>query len=179
MHIILSVLGSIVAILILVNRLSESRINFSGFNIFAWNRRRKWLKKYHADPAFSIDNPMEAAAGLMYVMAKCSGDISKEQKICMLELFHNEFHLSKNQAIQLMSSCSFILKDEDKVVENLREYLKPSMENFDTEKKESVISLVQQVVTCEENVTDKQIHFMDEVKTVFSPQKTSNKNWAQ
>ncbi len=179
MHIILSVLGSIVTILILFNRLSESRIRFSWFNIFNWNRRRKWLKKYHSDPAFSIDNPMDAAAGLMYVMAKCSGDISKEQKACMLDLFHKEFHLSENQATQLMSSCSFILKDEDKVVENLQEFLKPSLEKFDAEKKESVINLVQQVVACEENVTNKQIHFMDEVKTVFSPSDPSNKKWAQ
>ena len=179
MHIILSILGSIVTILILVNRISDSKIDFGCFNVFAWNRRRKWLKKYHSDPAFSLDNPMDAAAGLMYVMAKCSGDISKEQKACMLDLFHNEFHLSENQAIQLMSSCSFILKDEDKVVENLREYLKPSLEKFDAEKKESVLDLVQQVVACEENVTHKQTHFMDEVKTVFSPQDTSNKKWAQ
>ena len=78
-----------------------------------------------------------------------------------------------------MSSCSFILKDEDKVVENLREYLKPSMKNFDSEKKESVLSLVQQVVDCEENVTDKQLHFMNGVKTVFSEPDPSNKKWAQ
>jgi len=178
MHILLSILGSIVTILILVNRISDSKIDFSWLNFSGWNRRKKWLKKYHADPAFSIDNPMEAAAGLMYVMAKCSGDISKEQKACMLDLFHKEFNLSEDQATQLMSSCSFILKDEDKVVENLREYLKPSLEKFDIEKKESVLNLVQQVVDCEENVTRKQTHFMDEVKTVFSPQDTSDKKWA-
>ena len=96
MHII-SILGSIVTILYLVSRISDSKINLSFFNIFSWNRKRKWIKKYHSDPTFSIDNPMDAAAGLMYVMAKCSGDISKEQKTCMLDLFHNEFHLSENK----------------------------------------------------------------------------------
>ena len=120
---------------------------------------------------------MDMAAGLMYVMAKCSGDISKEQKACMLDLFHKEFHISEEQATQLMSSCSFILRDEDKVVENLKDYLKPSMNKFDAEKKESVLDLVQQVVDCEENVTSKQINFMDEVKTVFSPAEPSNIQW--
>ena len=87
MHIIMGILGSIITILILTNQLSRLGIDVGKLNPFAWYRRNKWQKKYHADPAFSLDRPMEAVAGLMYVMAKCSGEITREQKECILKLY--------------------------------------------------------------------------------------------
>jgi len=57
MHIILGILGSIVTILYLVSEISEKGGKLGKFNPFAWYRRRKWQKKYHADPAFSLDRP--------------------------------------------------------------------------------------------------------------------------
>ena len=73
MHIILGILGSIITILVLTKQLSRLGIDITWLNPFAWARRKKWQKQYHADPAFSLDGPMEAVAGLLYVMAKCSG----------------------------------------------------------------------------------------------------------
>ncbi|NIQ03934.1 MAG: TerB family tellurite resistance protein, partial [Nitrospinaceae bacterium] len=117
MHVVLGILGSLITILILVNRLSDTGLDMGKLNPFAWARRKKWQEKYYADPAFSLDSPMEAAAGLMYVMAKCSGEISREQKQCILHLFQKEFKLNDRRATELLSSCSFLLKDEDKIVE--------------------------------------------------------------
>lgn len=57
MHIILGILGSVVTILYLVSEISEKGGKLGEFNPFAWYRRRKWQKKYHADPAFSLDRP--------------------------------------------------------------------------------------------------------------------------
>ena len=65
MHIIMGILGSVVTILILTNQLSRMGIDVGWLNPFAWSRRKKWQKKYHADPAFSMDRPMEAVAGLL------------------------------------------------------------------------------------------------------------------
>ena len=156
MHIILGILGSIITILVLTKQLARLGIDVTWLNPFAWSRRNQWKKKYHADPAFSLDRPMEAVGGLLYVMAKCSGEITREQKECILELFENEFRLDERQATELLSSSSFLLKDEDKVIENLRDFLKPSLAKFDSEKKQSTLDMLEKVADCEGSRTSKQ-----------------------
>ena len=68
-------LGLVVTILILINSLSETGIYIGWLDPFKWNRRRKWRQSYYSNPVFDINDPMKSTAGLMYTMAKCSGDI--------------------------------------------------------------------------------------------------------
>jgi uncharacterized tellurite resistance protein B-like protein len=177
MHIIMGVLGSVITILILANQLSRMGIDVGWLNPFAWSRRRKWQKQYHADPAFSMDRPMEAVAGLLYVMAKCSGEITREQKECLLEIFETEFRLGERQATELLSSSSFLLKDEDKVIENLKSFLKPSLARFDDEKRASTLDLLQKVADCEGTRTSKQEEFLNRVAPFFQPTVETQRKW--
>ena len=177
MHIILGILGSMITILILVNRLSETGLDIGKLNPFAWFRRNKWQKAYNADPAFSLDRPMEAVAGLLYVMVKCSGEITREQKECLLEIFETEFHLGEREAIDLLSSSSFLLKDEDIILENLKSYLKPSLAKFDTEKRQSTLDLLQKVADCEGRRTSKQEEFLNQVTPFFQETTESQRKW--
>ena len=177
MHIILGILGSIITILVLVNRISQTGIDLGKFNPFAWHRRRKWQKKYYADPAFSLDRPMEAVAGLLYVMAKCSGEITREQKECILNLFQIEFHLSEDKARELLSSSSFLLKDEDQIVENLKSFLKPSLEKFDDEKRASTLVMLHKVAECEGRRTSKQEEFLSKVTPFFQESAVPERKW--
>jgi uncharacterized tellurite resistance protein B-like protein len=177
MHIILGILGSIITILVLVNRISQTGVDLGKFNPFAWHRRRNWQKKYYADPAFSMDRPMEAVAGLLYVMAKCSGEITREQKECILEIFETEFRLGERQAIELLTSSSFLLKDEDKVLENLKNFLKPSLAKFDVEKRASTLDLLQKVADCEGTRTSKQEEFMNKVAPFFQESLEPQRKW--
>ncbi len=80
MHIILGVLGAIITILILVNRLSENGINIGWLNPFAWKRRREWAKKYHANPVYSLTSPMQVTSLITIALAKSEGEVSTEQK---------------------------------------------------------------------------------------------------
>ena len=80
MHIILALLGTIVTILILLNRLNESGIDLGWLNPFSWARRRKFRNEHDLNPVFKLDSPMEAAAILMLASAKIDGDITREQK---------------------------------------------------------------------------------------------------
>lgn len=179
MIILLEILGSIITILYLVSRFSPNGLNAGRLNLnpFAWYRSRKWQKKYYADPAFSMDRPMEAVAGLLYVMAKCSGEITREQKECILEIFETEFRLGERQAIELLTSSSFLLKDEDKVVENLKSFLKPSLAKFDAEKRTSTLDLLQKVADCEGNRTSKQEEFMNKVAPFFQEAPEPLRKW--
>jgi len=42
MHIIIAFLGTIVTILVLLDRLAQAGISLGGLNPFLWRRRRKW-----------------------------------------------------------------------------------------------------------------------------------------
>jgi uncharacterized tellurite resistance protein B-like protein len=177
MHIILGILGSIITILILTNQLSRLGIDVGKLNPFAWHRRNKWQKLYHADPAFSLDRPMEAVAGLMYVMAKCSGEITREQKEYILDLFQIEFHLDEDKARELLSSSSFLLKDEDQIIENLKSFLKPSLAKFDHEKRASTLVMLYKVADCEGTRTSKQEEFLSKVSPFFQQVPEPQRKW--
>ncbi|MDM3871466.1 hypothetical protein QSV34_08870 [Porticoccus sp. W117] len=164
MHIVLTILGAIVTILILVRRLDNAGISLNSLNPFWYFRRRKWQQQYNADPGFCIESPMETTAGLMYVAAKCSGDISREQKSCILNLFQQEFHLSERESTELLASCSFLLPDEDKVKDQLSKFLEPSLEKFTDEQRQSAIALVEKVIACEDVVASKQREFAEQVE---------------
>ena len=176
---ILEILGSIITILYLVDKFSRNGVNAGRLNLnpFAWFRRRKWQKKYYADPAFSMERPMEVVAGLLYVMAKCSGEITREQKECILNLFQIEFHLDEDKARELLSSSSFLLKDEDKILENLKSYLKPSLAKFDHEKRASTLVMLDKVADCEGRRTSKQEEFMRKVSPFFQEIPEPQRKW--
>ena len=109
MHIILGILGSIVTILFYLSMISRSGVNFGWIgwlNPFAWQRRRAWRQIHQTDPIYKITSPMEATACLMYAMARCSGDVTREQKTVMLESFRQEFHLSERDAADMLAACN-------------------------------------------------------------------------
>ena len=175
MHIILGYLGSIITVLILINRLSKSGIDIGWLDPFKWHRRRQWRKKYYADPLFSIDDPMKATAGLLYTMVKCSGDISLEEKKFLLSTFQNDFQLSENEATDLLSDCSFHIKDENMVLERLEKYINPSLGLFTTSQKDSALELVEKVSKCAGSPNEKQIEFMCKITKIFSTEKLKSK----
>ena len=175
MHIILGILGSLITILVLVNRLKEGGIDLGWLNPFSWAHRRRWRKKYHADPAMSISSPMEAAAGLMYVAAKLSGEVTQEERSFLVDTFENKFNLSNKEATDLLSSCSYIIKDEDIIFNKLSKYLEASIEKFSAEQIQSTMQLVQSTIELNPSPAEKQIQFLDKLKKLFSNSET--KSW--
>lgn len=149
MHIILGLLGSIVTILILLNRLAEAGIDLGGLNPFLWHRRRQWRKQYDGDPIYKISNPMDLTALLMVAVAKSDGDMSTEEKKKILELFQSEFHLSKRNASELMIASVYLLKDGSELRSNLKKVLQPSLDRFSQEQAQSALSLVNRVAAME------------------------------
>lgn len=177
MHIILGILGTVVTILVLVNQLKGSGIDLGWLNPFSWAHRRRWRKKYNADPAFMIKSPMEAAAGLLYVAAKCTGEMTQEEKSFMLNAFENSFNLSNRESSDLLSSCSFILKDEDEILNKVDKFLQPSLESFSDAQKESTLALVTELSNLAESPTEKQSALIKSVSSVFYEKHNQEKNW--
>ena len=177
MHIILAILGSVISILFYINMIQRS----GGVRLpdpFAWHRKRSWFKKHTGDPVMTITSPMEATALLMYAMAKCSGDVSKDQKSRLVHIFKSDFNFSEKQAVEMLSSCSFLLPDEDKIVGNLEKFLVKSASGFNDEQKESAIALVKDIAHCEGNPTQKQLELLQNLENYFYPPVEQRKKWS-
>ncbi|MCB1682123.1 MAG: TerB family tellurite resistance protein [Alphaproteobacteria bacterium] len=179
MHIILSILGAIVTILFYLSIMSRSGLNFrwlTWLDPFAWNRRRKWQQTLNADPAFTIKDPMEATACLLFVAAKCSGEISREQKETIVRLFEEEFHMNETRARELLTSCSFMIPDEQKIIDRIEGFLEPSLLHFDQHQKDAALELLGKVITCEGQPTEKQTELVEKVKLQFFGHPRSEEN---
>ncbi len=142
MHIVLGLLGTIVTILVLLNRLAEMGIDLGGLNPFLWQRRRKWRKQYEGNPVYTIANPMDATAILMVAAVKADGDMTREDKKLLLSLFENEFKLSKKDAAGLLVSSAHLLGDGIEVRKNMEKFLSVSKANFNESQAISAVTLI-------------------------------------
>jgi uncharacterized tellurite resistance protein B-like protein len=120
---------------------------------------------------------MKSTAGLMYTMAKCSGDISREEKACILSVFQDNFKLSEREATDLLSTCSFHIKDEDLIKNNLNKFLGPSIDNFAEEQKHAAFELIHKVAYCEGKPNQKQSELLGEIEGILTPKKPKFKEW--
>ncbi len=145
MHIVLGLLGTVVTILVLLNRLAEAGIDLGGLNPFLWQRRRKWRKQYEGNPVFKIEDPLDATAILMVAVAKSDGDMTREAKKLILELFEKVFGQSKKDAAGLLISSSHLLGDGTEVRDKIRQFLAPSKSNFTESKAGSAMELLEKV----------------------------------
>jgi len=145
MHILLGVLGSIITILILLNRLTDARIDLGWLNPLLWHKRRAWRKQYEGNPVFKIQEPMDAAALLMTATAKADGDMTSDSKALLLSLFKNEFHLSQKEATDLLIASVHLYGDGEEVRQKMAAVLTPSLDKFSEAQSKSTMKLIRQV----------------------------------
>ena len=162
---ILAILGAIITILILLNRLAEAGIDLGGLNPFLWNRRRRWRKQYEGDPIYKVSDPMEATALLMVGVAKAEGDMTKESKDKILSLFASKFGLGKKDAVALLISTTHIHGTGDELRRNVSKVLKPSIDHFSVSQAKSAISLVESIA--EDSNAENTSQLLEDIKQAF------------
>ena len=177
MHIILGMLGTIVTILILLNRLAQSGIDLAGLNPFLWRRRTKWKQKMQGDPIYHIESPLDVTALLATTTAKADGDMSSEEKKLLLNLFQSEFKVNKKNAAELLISSAYLLGNGEVLQQNLRKVLTPSFENFTQDQAESATILLDKVCAAESAAEELKIEFVSNVKKVFSKAFAEKGKW--
>ena len=106
MHIILGILTSIVTICYFLDRWG---IDIGGLNPFYWARRRAWAKKYHGDPIYAVEDPLEVAALLVVGAAKLGGDLSAGQKEAAQKIFETRFSMDSRESAQLLTAAGHLL----------------------------------------------------------------------
>lgn len=177
MHIILGVLGAIITILILVNRLSDNGINIGWLNPFAWKRRREWAKKYHANPVYSLTNPMEVTSLITIALVKSEGEVSTEQKREIKNKFQEIFHLSEEKASSLFTSSTFLLRNDTQVLRHIDQILEASLSNFSEEKASSAYELMTHIASFDSSVNSVQKEAIELFKQTFYSKYKSANEW--
>ncbi|MBL1321238.1 MAG: TerB family tellurite resistance protein [Methylophaga sp.] len=178
MHIVLALLGSIATILMILSRLADAGIDLGGLNPFLWNRRRKWRKKYDGNPLFKIDTPLDATAILMVATAKADGDMSREDKTLLLNLFETKFNLSKKDAAGLMISSAHLLGNGKEFTKNVKSFLEPSKASFSDIQANSAIELVSTIAGDPSSMHENVQAFLQHVQQELTPEiKDQNKTW--
>lgn len=177
MHIILGVLGTIVTILILVNRLSDAGIDIGWLNPFTWRRRRAWRKQYEGNPVFALGEPLEVAAMLATSLAKIDGEISKEEKAILLSLFQNEFGQDEKGASDLLKSSIYIFGDGEDAIAKPDKVMKRALDKFTEDQAESVIAMLQAIQTIDSANADAKEAYLQKVKSTFDTHFKTDQKW--
>ena len=177
MHIILAFLGTIVTILVLINRLSDAGIDIGWLNPFTWRRRRAWRKKYQGDPIFKLSEPLEVASLLATTIAKIDGEISKQEKEVLLALFQSEFGKTEKEASDLLMSSVFLFGKGDDAVAKPDKVMRESLEKFTEAQARSVVSLLESISKIDTSNANEKLQFLNKVKLTFDKHVNSNEKW--
>lgn len=178
MHILLGALGTIITILILLNRLAAAGIDLGGLNPYLWNRRRKWRNTYEGNPIYKIENPMDATAILMVATVKADGDMTKDDKDLLLSLFENAFKLTREEAVGLLISSAHLLGDGTEVRENIKRFLSASKASFTGDQAESAVTLITQVAGNSGAVHPNTQELLQQIKKELPPVSSTTQTWA-
>ena len=177
MHIILAFLGSVITILILINRLSDAGIDIGWLNPFTWHRRRTWKKKYQGDPIFKLNDPLEVASLLATSIAKIDGEISKQEKEVLLALFQSEFGKSEKEASDLLMSSVFLFGDGNDAIAKPDKIMTESLDKFTQAQARSVVNLLQSISKIDTANHSEKVKFLNKVTSTFDKHFKSEGTW--
>ena len=178
MHIIIGLLGSIVTILYLLNRLAGLGLDFSRLNPFHWRRRRAWAKKYDGDPIYTVEDPLQVAALLIVGAAKLDGDLSAEQKKAAMRQFESKFSMDIGDASDLLGSASHLIGAPQVIENQLSGVADRNKDSFSKEQSESMLQMMVEVASADGDLTDKQRNYIDEMRSQFIPPQEEQGTWS-
>lgn len=110
-------------------------------------------------------------------MIKVEGEVSREQKELLLEIFQTDFKLSELKAIELLSGSSHLYGNGLEIKENPQYVLKRSITHFTHEQMASVSSLLTKVANYEGQETDRQTAFIKQVNAEFKKVGPKSAQW--
>jgi len=174
MHIIVGLLGAILTILFLLDRLG---VNLGGLNPFYWKRRRAWAKKYEGDPIYSVEEPMHVAALLVVGAAKLDGDLSAGQKKAALQQFESVFSLDSRAASELLGSAAHLLGPPQIIDTQLNGLADKNKDRFSPDQAESMLQMMVEVASADGDLTAKQTSYVDSMRSRFVRLKKSETAW--
>lgn len=156
MHYVIGLITAIAGLLWALNSIQRSGFNLSSLNPFAAYRRWQWSQKNAVKPLYRLNDPVEVAAVLLLGVAKCRGELSRDQKSYLLGVFREELSLSAAEADDLLVASSFLLRDEVYIIDKLERILAPSKAALTPAQRASILKLMQHVAEVEGVSNDEQ-----------------------
>lgn len=175
MHVLLGLLGSLITILYLLDRLG---IDLGGMNPFYWRRRRAWAKKYEGDPIYSVEDPIEVAAILIVGVARLDGGMSAEQKRVAQGQFESVFSMDDRAAAQLLGSASHLLGAPQIIDTQLDGVIEKNKDLLSADQSQSMIEMMLAVTAACGDPTARQSEYIEKVKSQFAVQQKGEGPWA-
>lgn len=176
-HYVIGLLGAIGTVLFVLYRMQRAGLDLNSFNPFLWYRRAKWRRRYATKPLYTLEEPMDVAALLMLVTARCEGEVSAEQKAFLLSCFENEFHLSENEASALLISTAHLLRHETDVTGQLDKVLEASKQQFTPEQVKSTVDLMEKISWLDGASNAYQAELIAKTKTIFEAVHAPRGKW--
>ena len=177
MHIVIGALSALAGLIWAFVALQRSGFNPDSINPFLWYRRAQWRKKYGVRPIYNLEDPMDVAAVLILGVAKCEGEISREQKQEILNLFETEFKLDGDVAADLLLASSHLLRDEIYLSDNLEKVLLKSAAAFTAGQVESLRDMMVRIGTLESALNEEQRKLISATEQFFRNTATSKGSW--
>ena len=174
MHVIIGLLGGLVTIFYLLDRLG---VDIGGLNPFYWYRRYAFAKKFGADPVYSIEDPVHIAALLVIGTAKLDGDITSGQKETALELFATSFSIDAKEASGLFGSAAHLLDAPQLVSTQLEKLADRNGERFSPDQVRSLIEMMHKVDAADVRASSKQEEFIESIQSRFGARQTNQGTW--
>ena len=175
MKVIIGLLGSIITILYMLDRLG---IDLGGFNPFYWRRRRAWLAKYDGDPIYSVEDPIHVAALLVVGAVKLDGDISSEQKKLVLEQFETKFSLDSSAASELLGSVAHLLGAPQIIDAQLNGVARNNKDRFSADQAESMLQMMVDVTSAGGELSAKQSEYIASIRALYATPEKSQGTWS-
>lgn len=114
---------------------------------------------------------------LIVGMVKQEGEISREQKATVIDIFVNNFHLTEDQAREVFGSSVYLLKDELNLDQSVPGILAPSRESFTPDQATSLIELLEQVAALEGEATHAQQRTLVAVREALTTTPATGGKW--
>lgn len=162
MHIILGLLGALVTIFYLLDRLG---IDIGYLNPFYWRRRRAWRAKYEGDPIHAVEDPREVAALFVIGVAKLDGEISAGQKQAAQREFAEKFSMSERESAQLVGASAHLLGHPQIIPSQLSGVLERKCDAFNAEQAESLLAMVTAVANADGEANEEQNGLIAELES--------------
>jgi uncharacterized tellurite resistance protein B-like protein len=178
MHIVIGVITALAGLIWAFVALQRAGIDLNALNPFLWQRRAQWKKKYGEKPLYNLGSPMEVAALLLLGIAKCEGEVSAQQKKAILAIFENEFHLSHDEAADLLLASAHLLRNEVYLVDHLDKIMAKSAADFSASQSTSLMQLLEKVARIESPVNEEQNKLMQALGEYFARQRSAQGKWA-
>jgi len=174
---VIAILTALTALVWALYRLHTSGFDLRALNPFHWLRRMKWQHQINTKPTHAIENPMEAAALLLVAIAKLDGEITREQRNFIIQLFIAEFSLTEITANELYAASSYLLKDTSNIIPEVRLILEPCKAAFKPNHIETLLEMLNKVASAENSPTVAQSELIVEVRKHLAPGKDEKFNW--